>query len=175
MRNGVILYQSKYGATQKYASWLAEQTGFTLVETKKADLEEIKTYDVVILGGGIFASGIAGLSFLRKHIDALRQKQILVFCVGASPYEKAAFQEIVDHNLNGPLQNIPCFYCRGAWDLEKMSFIDRNLCKLLQKSVAKKPYDELEPWQKALVEAGSEACDWSSPAYLQPILQQLKP
>lgn len=174
MTNGVILYQSKYGATQKYASWLADQTGFALVETKKADIETIKTYDVVILGGGIYASGIAGLSFLRKHLKDLHKKQILVFGVGASPFEASAFQEIVNHNMKGPLQEIPCFYCRGAWDLEKMSFMDRNLCKLLQKSVAKKPYDELEPWQKALIEAGDKPCDWSDPAYLKPILDQLE-
>ena len=26
--NGIILYQSKYGATKKYAQWLSEKTGF---------------------------------------------------------------------------------------------------------------------------------------------------
>lgn len=28
--NGVILYQSKYGATKKYAMWLSDETGFRL-------------------------------------------------------------------------------------------------------------------------------------------------
>lgn len=28
MKNGIIMYQSKYGATKKYANWLAEITGF---------------------------------------------------------------------------------------------------------------------------------------------------
>ncbi len=63
MKNGVILYQSKYGATKQYAKWLADQTGFSMVETKKADIEQIKVFDTVILGGGIYASGIARLSF----------------------------------------------------------------------------------------------------------------
>lgn len=171
----VILYQSKYGATKQYAKWLADQTGFSMVETKKADIEQIKVFDTVILGGGIYASGIAGLSFLRKHMDVLQDKKLVVFCVGASPFEKTAFQEIVKHNMKDALQNIPCFYCRGAWDLEKMSFVDRTLCKLLQKSVAKKSYNELETWQKALAEAGNQSCDWTDPAYLKPILQYLEP
>ena len=34
--NGIILYQSKYGATKKYAQWLSEKTGFPCVETKQA-------------------------------------------------------------------------------------------------------------------------------------------
>ena len=31
--NGIILFQSKYGATKKYAQWLSEETGFPCVET----------------------------------------------------------------------------------------------------------------------------------------------
>ena len=33
--NGVILYQSKYGATKRYAEWLSEETGFQCIEQKK--------------------------------------------------------------------------------------------------------------------------------------------
>ena len=78
--NGVILYQSKYGATKRYAEWLSEETGFKCKETKKADINEIIEYDSIILGGGIYASGIAGLSFLKKNINKLADKKIIVFC-----------------------------------------------------------------------------------------------
>ena len=33
--NGIILYQSKYGAAKKYATWISEETGFSCVETKR--------------------------------------------------------------------------------------------------------------------------------------------
>ena len=36
MRKGIILYQSKYGATQKYADWLKEEIGYDCIETKKS-------------------------------------------------------------------------------------------------------------------------------------------
>lgn len=36
MCKGIILYQSKYGATKKYAKWLVEETGYDCVETKVA-------------------------------------------------------------------------------------------------------------------------------------------
>ena len=35
MGKGIILYQSKYGATKKYAEWLQDKTGYDCVETKK--------------------------------------------------------------------------------------------------------------------------------------------
>ena len=52
MEKGIILYQSKYGATKKYAEWLKEATQFECMETKKADIKKVQEYDVIILGGG---------------------------------------------------------------------------------------------------------------------------
>ena len=69
MAKGIILYKSKYGATKKYAQWLQELTGYECIETKKANIKEILKYDVIILGGGVYASGIAGLSFIKNNID----------------------------------------------------------------------------------------------------------
>lgn len=86
MNKIVVLYRSKYGATKKYAKWLAED----LIEVKDAKIEKVATYDTVILGGGIYASGIAGLPFLKKHYETLKGKKLIVFAVGASPYDEAA-------------------------------------------------------------------------------------
>jgi len=36
MEKIVIMYQSKYGATKKYAQWLSEELGCDLMETKNA-------------------------------------------------------------------------------------------------------------------------------------------
>ena len=35
MGRGIILYQSKYGATEKYAKWLQEQTSYDFLPAKK--------------------------------------------------------------------------------------------------------------------------------------------
>ncbi|MGI6129497.1 MAG: flavodoxin domain-containing protein [bacterium] len=63
----VVIYQSKYGATEKYAEWLAGELSGDLIQTRKATIEQVEKYDAVILGGGIYATGIAGISFLKKH------------------------------------------------------------------------------------------------------------
>lgn len=171
--NGVIVYKSKYGATKKYVEWLVEETGFDTVETSNAKINELQKYDVVVLGGGIYATGIAGIAFLKKNIKALQDKKVIVFCNGASPFDEEVFEEIKKRNMKDELQNIPCFYCRGGWDLEAMSFIDRNMCKMLRKSVSKKNPNELEIWEKALVAAGDEKCDWTDKKYLKPILEAI--
>lgn len=172
--SGIILYQSKYGATKRYADWLSEETGFDCIETQKAKIEDIKQYGTIILGGGIYASGIAGLSFLKKHIKELQGKRIVVFCDGASPYEASAFEQIVAHNMKDTLASIPCFYCRGAWDMNNMNIVDRNLCKMLRKAVMKKNPAEYEIWEKALMAAGDEKCDWTDKSYILPILEAIR-
>lgn len=171
MCKGIIIYQSKYGATKKYADWLTEETGYDCVETKKAKASQLQSYDVIILGGGVYASGIAGLHFLKKNISAFHNKTIAVFAVGASPYDENAITQIKEMHFKDKLINVPMFYCRGAWDEEKMTFSDRTLCRMLQKAVAKQNPNEYEPWQKALMCAVGKKCDWTDKTYLKPILK----
>lgn len=171
--DGIILYRSKYGATRRYAGWLAEETGFPCVDVRKTDIREVRRHEVIVFGGAIYASGISGLSFLRRHIDDLRGRKVIAFCCGASPYEESAFRQIRERNMTGPLSDVPLYYCRGAWDMAAMSFMDRTLCTLLRNSVAKKAPADYEPWEKALMEAGDGSCDWTDRAYLTPILEAI--
>lgn len=174
MKNGIIIYQSKYGATKKYANWLMEMTGFDCIETPKAKLETVMQYEKIVLCGGIYASSIAGLSFLKKHIRDLKGKKIAVFCVGASPYDEKALNDIKKLHLKNELSDIPLFYGRGAWDESRMSFKDRTLCKLLQKAIAKKDFNTYEPWMKALMGAVGKSCDWTDKKYLTSIQKYLE-
>jgi menaquinone-dependent protoporphyrinogen IX oxidase len=171
--NGIILYQSKYGATKKYAEWLSAETGFPVLEVKKAKIEDVVSYDVLVLGGGVYASGITGLSFIKKHFEVLKDKKLLVFCVAASPYNEEAMRELAASNLKGELSGIPLFYCRGAWDLQKMNVVDRTMCRMLFKMIGKKDPSTLEHWERALMEAGDSSCDWTDKKYLEPIIEHL--
>lgn len=174
MKRGIIVYQSKYGAAKKYAEWLQDMTDFYCVERSRVIADEAAQYEIIIFCGGIYASGIAGLSFLKKNIVRLKNKKIAVLCVGASPYDESAFAQIKEHNMTGDLKDIPLFYGRGAWNESKMTFADRTLCKMLQKSVAKKDPSTYEPWMKALMCARGQKCDWTDKTYLMPLLDYLK-
>lgn len=165
------MYQSKYGATKKYAEWLREELSCDLIETKKANLEKVKEYDTIILGGGIYATGISGISFLKKNYEKLRNKKIAIFAVGASPYNNSAFKVLKEHNLKDDLCNIPFFYCRGSWNEDKMSWKDKLLCNMLKKFVSKKDPKDYEPWEEALMEAIGSQFDWTEKENLKPILE----
>jgi len=72
------------------------------------------------------------------------------------------------------LSDIPVFYCRGAWDMDAMSFKDRTLCNLLRKAVVKKDPFDYEIWEKALMAAGDNNCDWTDKKYIEPIIECIK-
>lgn len=171
MSNTAIIYQSKYGSTKKYAEWLQEELSGDLFITKEAKIEQIEKYDTIILGGGIYATGISGISFLKKYYNRLKGKKIIVFAVGASPYNEKGMAELKERNFKGEMSNIPCFYCRGAWDEEKMTWKDRTLCNLLKKAVAKKDPAAYEPWEIALAEAIGSKKDWTDKEQIKPILE----
>lgn len=170
MNKIVVLYRSKYGATKKYAKWLAGDLLADLMEVKEAKIEKVATYDTVILGGGIYASGIAGLPFLKKYYETLKDKKLIVFAVGASPYDEAAMVALRQRNFQGKLADVPCYYCRGAWNEDEMSWVDRILCTFLKKMVAKKDPATYEPWEVALMEAMGTNHDWTDRKYLKQII-----
>ena len=174
MKKGIVLYRSKYGATKKYADWLVEKTDFDCMETSKATVDAVMPYGTVALCGGIYASGIAGVSFLKKHIRDLKGKKIAVFCVGASPYDEKAIHEIKMYNMKNTLSEIPVFYGRGAWDESRMTFRDRTLCRMLQKALAKKDPSTYEPWMEACMSAAGQVRDWTDREYLAPVLKYLE-
>lgn len=172
---GIIIYKSKYGSTKKYAQWISEATGFECVETSAVNVNELSLYDTVILGGGVYASGIACVSFLRKNYSKLEGKKIIVFTCGASPYDEKSVKAVVDQNMKDELAGIPVFYFRGGFDLKSMKFADRTLCKMLRKVVSKKDPKDYEVWEKAIMEVkDDEACDWTDKSYIEPLLEYLQ-
>ncbi len=173
MSKGIILYQSKYGTTKKYAQWLSEATGFDCAETKKATVAMLSGYDTVVLGGGVYASGILGLNFFKKNISALEGKKLAVFAVGASPYDEKALDQIRELHFSHELCEVPLFCCRGAFDEKSMKPLDRALCRMLRKAVEKQDPSTYEPWQAALMESAGQSCDWSDKSWLEPLIEYL--
>ena len=172
--SGIIIYKSKYGSTEKYAKWLSEETGFDYVTTDKADINKVASHDVVIVAGAVYASGISCLSYLKKNINKLKDKKIVVFTCAASPYDEKFFNELVKNNMKDELEGIPVFYGRGGFNMKAMSFTDRTLCKMLRKAVSKKDPKEYEIWEKALMEVDeNEVGDWTDKSYLEPLIKYL--
>ena len=174
MNHSVVLYSSRYGAAKEYARMLSESLGCTAYNVKETPLDVAGQADRIILCGGIYAGGLSGVSWMRKNSAALADKKVVLFAVGASPWDEKAVRQIQERNLKGLPPDTVLFYGRGAWDESAMSFTDRTLCRMLQKSVAKKDPDACEPWEKALLEASGRSCSWINEKYLEPVYRYLE-
>ena len=81
----IVLYYSKYGATKQYAEWIAGELGADLVDVRarKPKLRDIRDYDTIIYGGGIYSGGIKGVELITKNWSkGLSAKRVIVFAVG---------------------------------------------------------------------------------------------
>ena len=172
--SGIILCRSKYGASAKYAEWLSQETGFKVIDTKKADINEVAKYDTIILGGGVYASSIAGIAFLKKNIAALKGKQIYVYCCGMAPRDDEVMGIINAKNLSGDLADIPLFYYRGVWDIDALNLTDKAMMKLYIKMLKKKDPAEVKGYDRPLLEAGEKKCDWTDNKELDTLLNLIR-
>ncbi len=166
----LVLYKSKYGATEQYARLLAQTRKWDICPLADSGAKNLSEYDGILFAGGIYASGIAGIRELEKRFEGIKDQKIAVFCVGASPMDEKNLLEIKQRNLRGALSGIPLFYGRGAWDESKMSFKDRLLVGMLQKAVSRKNPAVLESWMTALLEASGQKCSWVDQKYLEPVI-----
>lgn len=173
MGKTVVIYQSKYGSSKKYAEWLSREIHADLFQRSDITLDKIKEYDAVIYGAGIYARGLAGFSMIKKNYNQLKDKNIMVFAVGASPREDGTVPAIKKVNFPDEMKDIPCFYLRGAFCEDKMNMGDKLLIKMLKKMVGKKDPSKYESWERALMESVGKPSDWTSEENLKPLIEYI--
>ena len=85
--NTIVVYKTKYGSTKAYAEWIAESIGCPVVEAKSISINDLKQYDTIIYGGGLYAEVISGVTLITKNFDALCDKKLIVFTTGITPLD----------------------------------------------------------------------------------------
>ncbi|MDL2224731.1 flavodoxin domain-containing protein [Eubacteriales bacterium OttesenSCG-928-M02] len=169
-----ILYTSKYGSTKQYAQWLKEALPEAdLYEAKEAADKDLGAYDGLIYGGWLHAGNIKGLGALKKRRDLKPDMHLLVFGVGATPTEHAAIEQLVAQNQLPGMERVQYFYLPGNMDVAKMTLGDRTMMKMLKKVLEKKPQEDREGWEKALLEGFDQRWVQTDKALIAPLLEQV--
>ena len=88
---------------------LQKELSCEILDIKDFTKAVLTGYDCVIFAGSIYASGISGLNILRKYYSDFKGKKLAIFCVGTSPYDEKALEQIRLHNLKGDHKDIPLF------------------------------------------------------------------
>ena len=64
MKKALVVYKSAYGSTKKYAEWIADELKCDILEKDKCKKEQLKDYDIIIYGGGLYAGKVNGIELI---------------------------------------------------------------------------------------------------------------
>ena len=148
MRKTVVIYQSRYGFTEKYAKWIAEALSCTAIERKAVKMEELSSCDTIIYGGGLYAGGISGINLITKNFDRIADKNIVLFTCGLADTSNTVNTDHIKETLKKLFtpdmeKRIKIFHLRGGIDYSKLSFIHKTKMSMLHKMLTKKAPETL--------------------------------
>lgn len=159
----VVIYKTKYGATKKYADWIAEELNCEAVDAKETVIEDILKYDTVIYGGGLYAEVINGVHMLTKNMDKLKGKKIAVFTTGITPVDCRDYYDkmVIEKNFKeGVPENVRVFNYLGKMVIDELSLVHKTALKTLKKIMSgKENPTEMERMLVELCDADGDFCD----------------
>ena len=133
MSRGIILYQSKYGATKKYADWLVEETGYDCVKTENAK---------PIKNGAVYIQKLAGVEEIKLIADknCLTEKVVSQVIDGFELF--VPLGELVDlkkevERLEKEIQTVDQEIARASGKLSNSGFLEKAPKSLVDSEKAK--------------------------------------
>ena len=170
-----IIYKSKYGSTEKYANWIAEEVNGELFESSEIEVNELRDYNVIVYGGGIYAVGINGLKFIKKVYSQFKDKKIVIFGVGVSPVRPEVYEEVKEKNLTEEMEKeVDFFLLRGALNYEKLTIFDKFLMNVLKFMINRKDPEELTADEKVILSCIENSVDFTDKNKIFPIVRAIK-
>lgn len=169
-----LVYKSKSGLTQRYAQWLAEETGCLLLPLQAAGASNVRGCDILIFGSRMYAGRLDGLAKARKLFAASGAKHKIVFATGAMPTSAVeTIDAMWSANLTGEeLAALPHFYFPAGICLEKLGLMDKAMLKLAASAIAKQP--EKSPMEEQILKATQGSYDLSDRQYITPLVELLR-
>ncbi len=171
MKNIAVIYKSKYGTTKRYAEWIAEELDAALIEESKVKISQLQSYDLVIFGGGLYASGILGVKLVTENPC----KNLIVFTVGCAKPEITDFSNILKKNFTPELlEKIKVFHLRGGIDYKKLGLIDKGMMAMMRKMIMQKDEKEKDSEYEAFLETYGNKVDFTDKGTIEPIVKFAK-
>lgn len=171
MKKTLILYKSKYGATRKYAHWIGKALDCLVLSIEEIEADVLlDEFDTLIIGGGVYATELSTLPFLKTHYKKLKNKHLILFGVGAVENSIETTDYLAKKNFRSIFNDVPFYYFRGSWQLNTMTNKDKTLIQLLFKSALKKEDCHMAAWEKILVHNNAKNADWTDSNAITPLV-----
>ncbi len=132
MVNGIVLYESRYGAAKQYAQWISKRLNLTVKPASHLSQRELAACDFIIAGSSIYMGKILLRNWLHKNETALRSKKLMLFIVGAAPATETKKVEkyFTDNIPPALLKPGNHFYLQGKSVFSELSLSDKIFSKM---------------------------------------------
>ena len=169
----IVVYASKTGFVEKYATWIAEDLQTRAIQADKVRIEDLMEYDTIIFGGGLYVGGINGINLIKKNLQRFEGKKIIIFATGASPGRKEEIEDVWNKNFSKQeRENIGLFYLRGGFNYDKLGIKDKFLMTLLKKKLESKK--ELTEDETGMLAAYDEPADFTDRENIRDLIEFVK-
>ena len=178
MRTAVI-YKSHYGSTEVYARWIAADLQADLLQAGRVKAEDLRKYDRIVYGGGLYAGGVNGIALLTKNFDSLKGKSFYLFTVGAAdvtdPENISNIRSSLDKVLTPEMQDVfHIYHLRGGIYYSRLNLIHRAMMNMMIKSVGKKPQCQLKAEDKMMLDTYGLDTDFADRRMIAPLIEDIR-
>lgn len=176
MNKIVVIYESKYGYTRRYAQWIAKELSCPAFERKKFRPRNFSQYDTIIYGGGLYAGGLSGIRLLTHNQAALSDRQIILFTCGLAdpdnPKNTADIRTSLSKALPKELyEQIRFFHLQGGIDYSRLSFVHRAMMSMMCKMLRKKGEDNLSHEDRQVLATYGKKIDFTRYESIRPLVE----
>jgi len=78
----LVVYNSKYGHTEKYAQWLAEELNADICTGKKLNRNLLSDYSTILFGSSLYAGKNEAALLIAEHFEQIKDKKVVLFTCG---------------------------------------------------------------------------------------------
>ncbi len=175
MNNIVVIFESKYGSTRRYARWISEALSCPCFERKTFHPQDFEKYDIIIYGGGLYAGGVSGIKLITKNWNTLSGKKVILFTCGladpGNPANVSHIREGLSKVLSEEmLDTISFFHFQGGIDYRKLNFIHKSMMSMLRRMLLKKDSSNLSNEDRQLLDTYGKKIDFTDMNMIQPLV-----
>lgn len=169
----LIIYAGKYGTTKRYAEWIAEKTEADVYPLHQVTARTLRRYDTIVYGGAVYGGKIQGISFVKKHLEELKRRNLILFTVGLTmPGDEAAFRNMLDRNLDAAQQaGIRTYHFLGAIRFKQLDPKEKMMMWLLKSAILKKA--SRSQVEADLLECYNGELDYANEAYVEDLVKEV--
>lgn len=176
MNKTVVIYESKYGWTRRYAKWIAEELSCPVFEKKDFRPQNFSQYERIIYGGGLYAGSVSGISLITQNWKLIADKQVILFTCGFAdpddPYDISNIRSSLSKVLSGEMMEHICFFhLRGGIDYSRLGIIHKIMMFGFHKMLLKKEAHSLRDEDRQILETYGKYIDFTDRQSIRPLIQ----